>query len=487
MITAQDVHVLDRNAEYFGTPTKQLMENAGKAVANFIHTDLPDDKKNILILCGTGNNGGDGFVAARHLYQNHPTTLMLLGNPHDIKTDIARKNYHLLTKSNIPIYTKKDIKKLPDLLTNHNIIIDAMLGIGLTGTLREPYTTTVNLINQTTTKTIIAVDIPTGFGSSFTIHPHYTLTFHDQKQGMNKKNSGTIIITDIGIPPQATTHVGPGQLSIYYPRSQSDSHKRDNGVVLIIGGGPYYGAPALAGLAAYRTGTDLVHIATPKCSAQPIACYSPNYIVHSLSEEILTTDDLSLIQSLIDQSTSIIIGPGLGTASETKEAVQEIINTSTNLKKPLVIDADAIQPFAEILNLIHNPQMVITPHAGEYYKLTGYHLPKNLSLKIKHITQWTQKHTLTVLLKGPTDIICDGITTKLNTTHNPAMTVGGTGDVLAGITGALLSKKVSPFNSGCIATFINGAAGNQAFSEKSYGLVATDIIDHIPTILQKYL
>jgi NAD(P)H-hydrate epimerase len=304
---------------------------------------------------------------------------------------------------------------------------------------------------------------------------------------MNKNNSGAIKIIDIGIPPQANTHVGPGELVAYYPRPTTDSHKRDNGVVLIIGGGPYYGAPALAALAAYRTGTDLVHITTPKCSAQPIACYSPNYIVHSLSEEILTIDDLSIIQSLIEQATSIVIGPGLGNAIETKDAIQEIINTSSNLNKPIVIDADAIQPFAEIITLIQNPHIVVTPHAGEYQKLTRHPLPQNLPDRIKHITKWAQKHSITVLFKGSTDIISDGTTTKLNITHNPAMTVGGTGDVLAGITGALLSKKVTPFLSGCIAAFINGAAGNTAFSEKSYGILATDIIEHIPTVLQKYL
>ena len=463
------------------------MENAGRAVAEFIHTTLKTEQKNILVLCGTGNNGGDGFVAARYLSQHYPTTLLLLSSPNDIKTDIATANYHLLTKTNVQTYTKKDIKHLPELLSSHEIIVDAMLGIGLTGKLREPYTTTVNLINNTPHNTIIAVDVPTGLDSTPTIQPTYTLTLHDLKQGMNKNNSGSIKIIDIGIPPQASTHVGPGELMVYYPRPTVDSHKRDNGVVLIIGGGPYYGAPALAGLAAYRTGTDLVHIATPKWSAQPIACYSPNYIVHSLSEEILTIEDLSLIQSLIEQATSIIIGPGLGTAIETKDAIQEIINNSSNLNKPIVIDADAIQPFAEIITLIQNPHIVVTPHAGEYQKLTRHHLPQNLPDRIKHITKWAQKHTMTVLFKGPTDIISDGTTIKLNTTHNPAMTVGGTGDVLAGIIGALLSKKVTPFPSGCVAAFINGAAGNQAFSEKSYGILATDIIEHIPTVLQKYL
>ena len=487
MITAQDVHALDINSAYYGVPTKKLMEHAGKAVAHHITSKKLSTKKHILILCGTGNNGGDGFVTARHLAPHYPTTVFLFGSEKDIKTTNAKDNYQKLVKLNIKIYTINEKDQLENLIKNHAILIDAMLGIGLTGNLREPYKTAVQLINSTKNKHIISVDIPTGFGTNSAIKPDYTITFHDAKKGMNKNNSGIIEIADIGIPKQAQTHIGPGDLTIYYPRPSPESHKRDNGVVLIIGGGPYSGAPALAGMAAYRTGTDLVHIATPHHSASTIAGYSPNFIVHGLSEKILTTDDISTIQPLIEQVTSILIGPGLGNANETEHAVQEIINTATNLHKSIVIDADAIQPFSSIIDLIHKSNIIITPHAGEYHKLTGTPILQNIDERINQITTWANKHTKTILLKGPTDIISNGIKTKLNTTHNPAMTVGGTGDVLAGITSALLSKKISPFHAACIGAFINGAAGNEAFAEKSYGLLSTDIIEHIPTILQKYL
>jgi NAD(P)H-hydrate epimerase len=487
MITPQDVQVLDINAAYYGITTQHLMENAGKAIATHIIQNKSYNKMKILILCGIGNNGGDGFVAARYLSKNYPITIFLLGNKDEIKTTTAQKNFQQLNNFNINIYTKTDADQLPTLITQHDLIIDAMLGIGITGNLREPYKKAANLVNQTSKKTVISIDIPTGLGTDIAIKPHTTITFHDIKEGMQQINSGKILITDIGIPIQAQTHIGPGELSIYYPKPKPESHKRDNGVVLIIGGGPYTGAPALAGMGAYRTGTDLVHIATPRKSAHAISCHSPNLIVHDLSEEILTTEDTSTIKPLLQQATSILIGPGLGTAPETIDSIQEIINTATNHHKPIVIDADAIHPFSKIINLIKNTQIIITPHATEYHKLTGKILPKSLEKRITEITTWAKEHKLTVLFKGPTDIITNGNTTKLNTIHNPAMTVGGTGDILAGIASALLSKNVAPFSAACITAFINGTAGNYAFNQKSYGLLPTDIIENIPLVLQKYL
>ncbi|HMA82959.1 MAG TPA: NAD(P)H-hydrate dehydratase, partial [Candidatus Thermoplasmatota archaeon] len=219
-----------------------------------------------------------------------------------------------------------------------------------------------------------------------------------------------------------------------------------------------------------------------------IASFSPNLIVHPLqSEHFLSEQDVSTITSLFDQVDSILIGPGLGNEKETSTAVRSIIKEAISSSKKIVIDADAIQPLFNHHHLLKDSEIVITPHAKEFTKLTGEKLSKDLTEKQKQIRSWAKKLNVTLFLKGSTDVLSDGESTHLNTVHNPAMTVGGTGDVLAGIITALLSKNVSAMNAVRIAAFLNGEAGNQAFKKSSYGLLATDIIDTIPLVLKEYV
>jgi hydroxyethylthiazole kinase-like uncharacterized protein yjeF len=322
---------------------------------------------------------------------------------------------------------------------------------------------------------------------------------------MDEKNSGKIIVVDIGIPKKAIDFVGPGELKTYYPIPKEDSHKGDNGRVLVIGGGPYIGAPALSGLSALRTGSDLVFIVSPKKAARAITSFSPllitpeklaketarlspNLIVNELNnEEILVLEDIEIIENYIPKVDTVVIGPGLGSEKITKDAIEKIILKCAKSGKSLVIDADAIQVVGKKPSIVKYSETVITPHVGEFKELTNVQLDNNLERRKKKVEQWAKKLGVTILLKGPIDIISDGKQTKLNNIHNKAMTVGGTGDVLAGIVGSLLSKKVEPFNAARIGAFLNGSAGNQAFEKKSYGLITTDIIEEIPSILKKYL
>ncbi|MCK4416329.1 MAG: NAD(P)H-hydrate epimerase, partial [Thermoplasmatales archaeon] len=215
MISGNEIKVADKNSEYFGVPSSQLMENAGKGVAEFVINNLKPT--NILLFCGTGNNGGDGFVAARYLAKKCKVAVFLTGKENEIKTKIAKDNFNKLKNIDVKIYTHDHLNKIDDLLGESDVIIDSMLGIGLTDGLREPFYTIANKINSQKNKKVISVDMPTGLETTLAVQPDYTLTFHDVKEGMNKNNSGNIRIVDINIPIDAVDYVGPGELSVYYP------------------------------------------------------------------------------------------------------------------------------------------------------------------------------------------------------------------------------------------------------------------------------
>ena len=485
MITNQEVKALDINADYFGIPQASLMEEAGKQSAYFIKKNYPNHT--CLIICGKGNNGGDGFVAARYLSDTHKTMVYLIGRETDIQTDIAQKNFQKLKDSPISIFGSDSKEPLESHLQDATLIIDAMLGVGLTGTLKEPYQTIVKHINASG-KPIISLDIPTGLGTTTSIKPKHTLTFHDAKPQMTPETCGSIHIIDIGIPSDITQKIGPGDLSIYYPRPKKTSHKGENGRVLIIGGGMYTGAPALSALAALRTGADLTYIVAPQHAASIIATYSPNLIVQPLfSTDFIREDDTNEIVKLYEKIDAILIGPGLGRTYETMEAIRVLIQETVSQKKPLVIDADALHAVNKHHDIFRNSTTVITPHAYEFHSLTGEIVPNDLRERKTLIENWAQKLGITILLKGEQDIISNGEQIRINTIHNEAMTVGGTGDVLAGITAAFLAKGVSPWNAARMAAFLNGQAGNNAFNIQSYGLVATDIINEIPKVIHNYV
>ena len=473
-IPPDEVRVLDKNASYLGIRTIALMENAGAAVAKYVVSNFKPGSR-VAVMCGKGNNGGDGFVAARHLSKNMQADLFLAEPEREILSEIAVVNLDRV----------RDLAKPLTMFdpNSYDIIVDALLGVGLEGRPREPYASLIRKMNGSK-KPKISVDVASGWPSDLQVLPIVTVTFHAPKRGMDRKNSGKIVVEDIGIPPDAETFCGPGDFTLL-PRRRKDAHKGDAGRVLVVGGGPYTGAPAFASMAAMRSGVDLAFVLTPESAATPVSIYSPNIIVRALDGEILCQEHVSTVLEMSNQCDVVAIGPGLGSDDETLEAAAEIVK---GCKKPLVIDADAITACGRRLRVLRGKAGVITPHAGEFKKLVGRTLPgEDLDKRSKMVREAAAKLGMTILLKGPTDIISDGDYIKLNRVHNEAMTVGGTGDVLMGIVSAMIAQKATPFAAARIAAFTNGVAGNLAFEERSYGLLATDIIEKIPFVLRRYL
>jgi len=482
MLPFKDIHVLDRNAEYLGVPTSQLMENAGEAVAEVVKQRLELEGKNILVFCGTGNNGGDGFVAARKLRSLADVKVLLLYPVHSIKSKLALDNLkHVMDVADV-IGSTDDVERE---IENADVIIDSMLGIGVKGSLREPYRSVVRLVNSSKVP-VFSVDVPSGLGTDTVLKPTITITFHDVKQGMTPENSGEIVVADIGIPADAGRIAGPGSLA-YYPKPAPGSHKGQNGCVLVIGGGTYTGAPALAGLAALRVGADLAILAVPEYARQPIASQSPDLIVHPMGEkgsDKLVPDDVSALLDLANGVDAVVVGPGAGNDVETQKAIMEFVS---NCGKPMVLDADALKAVAQSLDALKGKAGILTPHAREFELLAGQNAGDSEQERMDAAGALASKLGWTILLKGMTDVISDGKRTRLNGTGNPGMTVGGTGDVLAGITGGILSKGADAFWSAAMAAFVCGSAGDAAFAEKGCGLLATDVLENIPGVLKQWL
>ena len=471
-IPSEEVKVLDVNSSYLGVRTIALMERAGQSVAKYVlGISRPDWK--VAVVCGKGNNGGDGFVAARHIGQSLHTEVYL-AEP-EISSDIARDNLEAV----------RDLVRQIQAFEprQYDVIVDAMLGVGLQGKPHDPYPKLIRALNESK-RTVVSVDVPSGWPSGMQVRPDVTVTLHAPKVGMTKQNSGKIVVEDIGIPPEAELYCGPGDFSLL-PRRKKDSHKGDAGRVLVIGGGPYVGAPAFTGIAAMRSGADLTFVYTPESAALPVSIYSPNIIVRALDGDILAMDHVAQVVSFSTGADVIAIGPGLGSDPETIQAVQEIVRRSD---KPLVIDADAIGACGARPSVLRGKTGVITPHAGEFKRLTGKTPPEDdLAKRSAMVKEAARKLGMTILLKGPTDVISDGTYVKHNRVHNDAMTVGGTGDVLTGVVASVLGQRASPFAAARIGAFTCGLAGNLAFEEKSYGLLATDVIEKIPLVLRRHL
>jgi ADP-dependent NAD(P)H-hydrate dehydratase / NAD(P)H-hydrate epimerase len=474
MLPAKEFSVLDINSESLGVPTGFLMENAGRGVAEAVEARLGHGLR-ILVLCGPGNNGGDGFVAARHL-KDHSKVSIALAKPIDqIRTDIAKDAYEAVKDLVVPL-EGLDLSKF-------DVIVDSLLGTGVKGRVQEPYSKLIDQINESQAK-VVSVDVPSGFGGDKMVRPAITVTFHDVKEGMSEANSGDIVVKDIGIPVEATTTVGPGEF-VYYPLPSPDSHKGDNGRLLVVGGGPYTGAPALVAMGAYRIKVDLVRIAVPERAFVPVASYSPNFIVHELSgKRHLAKKDVGEIEELLPWSDAMVIGPGLGDDKETAEAIHDIIE---RCNKPMVIDADAITVVAKDLSVLKGKAGILTPHAGEFKRLTGVPLPMDPESRMTQAKELAERTGMTVLLKGRVDVIACADRVKLNRTGNAGMSVGGTGDVLAGIVGGLLSREVKPFDAARLAAFVNGTAGDIAYQDLGYCFLATDVAERIPRAVRAFI
>jgi len=446
LVSAARMRAVEGNAITLGVGSLQMMESAGRALAAMA---LELSPSRVLVLCGKGKNGGDGMVAARYLQHLSTDVIYASDGPLAHETEVQLRALAGSAVVLHPVRCASDVEILSPVFTGADVIIDALLGTGASGILREPVSRCVELASAASAP-IIAADLPT---------PGMRAT---RIQSFHRAKSDGSEVADIGIPLAAEVFMGPGDLTLV-PRRGAKARKGENGEVLIVGGGPYQGAPYLAGLGALRAGADIVRIASPVF--EPV----PDLIYERLEGDHITADHLERLLGLVERADAVVVGNGLGMESH------EVVLAVAGAARKAVFDADALR-----LPLPVSKETIYTPHAGEFQRMTGKAPPDELAARGRAVRDAAKKGV--VLLKGPIDVISDGSRVRFNPTGSPAMAVAGTGDILAGVVGALLCR-LPAFEAACIAAYVNGSAGMVAAQKRGDGMTASDLVEEIPSIL----
>jgi len=489
-VSAKEMRAIELNSEYLGVSALQLMENAGRVISSEIASRFNPSSR-IVVYCGTGRNGGDGMVAARHLASlGYNLSLVLVGKEDNIRDEVVSANWQAIKGMQRSIHLRVAYDSSLLGVEDCEVTVDALLGIGAKGAPRPPILQAVKAINESKGFKV-SVDIPTGVDADSgetegeAVKADLTITFHREKTGLTraKKYVGELRVASVGVPPEAELFTGPGDVSLVTRERPPESHKGDFGRLLIVGGSEIYtGAPSYVALAALRTGVDLAYVAAPEETARIVSSFSPNLITIKLEGDHLASENLDEIKIWLEKVSGVVVGPGLGVHKDTISAVKELLDVIEHFRLPVLLDADALKAFGQYRRKIET-SAVLTPHPGEFKAVSGKEPSREMENRIEDVRGLAREVDCTVLLKSHVDIVSDGSRWKLNRTGNPGMTVGGTGDVLSGIVGAFLSQGCDPFHASCAGAFINGAAGDFVFSEKGYHMVATDLIEKIPIVM----
>ncbi len=507
LATATEMREIDRRAmEEYGLPGLLLMENAGSAAATAAERlwRAAGATGAILVLCGPGNNGGDGLVIARRLHnQDLPVRAILTVAADRLQGDAAH-NCRLAQRFGVRLFEKPAPAALRRAVREAGLVVDALLGTGLTGPVRGEIARALAAVN-TVAPPVLAVDIPSGVNSETgavmgtAVRADVTVTFGLAKVGMycypGREYCGKIEVDDISLPrallaaPHLRTElITPERAAEGLPARSSEMHKGQAGRLLIIAGSPgMTGAAALAASAAVRAGAGLVYLAAPeplngiletKCT-EPITLPQPATAGGGLS---LPAAD-SLLQHAAD-CDAVVLGPGLGREPETAALVRRLVPA---IRSPLVVDADALNALTGQAGLIarRRAPTVITPHPGELSRLRGETVQALQADRVEAARRTAAELGCVTLFKGAGTICADPEGRALiNPTGNEGLASGGTGDVLAGVLGAFLAGGSAPLEAAAAASYYHGLAADlYAESHAARSLMASDLLDYLPLAL----
>lgn len=518
ILTAAQMQLIDRlTTERYGVPSLTLMENAGRGVVQFLSERFaPLEKHRIAILCGKGNNGGDGMVVARLLRERGlAPRVLLFADPKDLKGDAAT-NYERLSASGAPeVVAQAEIwRRVKPQLADRTLLVDALLGTGLAKPLEGFLLEVVRDLNEAFSQaSIVAVDLPTGLSADSgeligeCVRADASVTFTAPKWAHvfppACEYAGEWRVVDIGTPPEAMENNPELLLNLATrddfawlgePR-KLDAHKGNYGHVLILAGSiGKTGAAALAAKAALRAGAGLVTVATARSALPIIASLGMEFMTEPLPETDVGTVslralDYGRLDKLVEGKTVLAVGPGIGTVPETAELVRTVTN---RYDLPTVLDADGLNAWAGCLETFkaEGRVRVLTPHPGEMARLLGRTTKEILARRIDVAREFARKHQVHLVLKGfrtltaaPTGQVW------VNPTGNPGMATGGTGDVLTGLVAGLLAQQAgrAPERVVAAAVFLHGLAGDVAAAEKGQSaMIAGDLLDALPRAFRSF-
>jgi ADP-dependent NAD(P)H-hydrate dehydratase / NAD(P)H-hydrate epimerase len=513
VLTADQMRTADRRTiEEHGVAGSVLMENAGRAVAEAIRARYPRATRP-LILCGKGNNGGDGFVVARLLLGLAPRVL-LVGPRGSVKGD-ALLELSALEGAGGTVEALDDEVALGRVLRNlhADLLVDALLGTGLK---EAPSGLTARVIAdigawaETRRVPVVAVDLPSGVPSDGgvltwrTMQASLTVCFAAPKWGHAlapaSERCGEVLLADIGIPrallagtESALGWIEAADVASLYPRRAAGSHKGTYGHLLVVAGSVgKTGAAVLAAAGALRSGAGLVTVATPSAAQTTVASSRAELMTVGLPsspEGTLTADGVEQALALATERDAVVLGPGLGADAGVRAFVEAFV---ARCSTPVVIDADALNALAsspdgaaKVLGRRAGPT-VVTPHPGEMARLASVATAAVQVRRLETARDFAQRSGATAVLKGHRTLVSgpDG-RTAVNPTGNPGMAKAGSGDVLAGTVGALLARRADPFHAACAAVYLHGLAGDLAAESLGVeGMLAQDLIEALPVALR---
>ena len=505
---AKEMREIDRSAiQDYGIPGTVLMENAGVAVVRQLEQimEVVADKK-FCIFAGKGNNGGDGYVIARHLAnQGAKVKVFLLGERSEVSGD-AKINLDILDKMQLDVLeitSERDWDKIRVAATFADCLIDALLGTGFRGETSGDMARMIDSMNAAG-KLVVAVDIPSGVEADTgrvcgkAVRAAVTVTFGLPKPGLflypGAEYAGELIVADIGIPTAIVEEqqikqnvLLTGAVREILPQRRPDSHKGMNGRLAVVAGSRgLSGAAVMAAEAALRTGAGLITLAVPASSQMVAAVKLTEVMTKALAETAtgsISGEAVSAIAELAANSDVLAIGPGLGRHEATAAAVRSVIAT---VECPLVIDADALYALVGHTGVLADCAAlpVVTPHPGEMGLLLGLPAEEVNADRITIARQAAGEWGSIVVLKGAHTIVAfpDG-EVYINTTGNAGMATGGTGDVLTGIIAGLIAQGMSSHDAAVAGVHIHGLAGDIAAQAGMVGMAATDLITAVPAAL----
>lgn len=506
VVTSEQMSMIDRiSIDTLGIPGIVLMENAAVKVVEEIGRMLGGTAgKNIVVLAGKGNNGGDALAVARHLYnRGADTSVYILSEKEEIKGDAAI-NLNILEKIGLKSKVLRDTMQLKTLkmeLAAADLVVDGIFGTGIKAEITGLNVEVIRTMNESS-KTIISIDIPSGVNGGngkimgTCIKANRTVTFGLPKIGLvihpGCEYTGELAIADIGFPAKAVeqldikTHIINEEIvKAIMPSRRDNSNKGDYGRILILSGSPgMTGSGCLTANSALRSGAGLVYLGVPKTLMPSYAAGTIESITIPLEDcglGYLSKNSIEQIEEQIKAKNVIAIGPGLSNKEDIFDIVEYVINKSD---VPLILDADALNSISRDISILGNLKVdtVITPHPGEMARLAGITVEEVQNNRIEVAKDFARKWKVTTVLKGSKTVVAnpDG-TIYINTLGNPGMATAGAGDVLTGIIAALAGQGIKVSNAAVAGVYIHGLAGDIAACEKGvHSLVAGDIINCLP-------